>query len=183
MSEIICHDFKTPRNDTSKRLPDTFKAIPLIFYLSLVGAAYFMTMDWLAYKQAQLEKAEAEARKSQHEEATTRFKEEKAKLDAETEKAEKLAKWIEGARNVQPITVAIARAMPPEVRLSDMTIERSEQVPGNLALSLRINGGSASEIGLLETGISRLQYRSVSPQQNKEGEAIEYRSTLVRQEQ
>jgi antirestriction protein ArdC len=182
MSEIICHDFKTPRSDTSKRLPDSFKAIPILFYLSLIGATYFMTMDWLAYKQAQKDKIEAEARKAHYDSETQRFQDEKTKLDAETEKAEKLAKWIEGARNVQPITAAIARAMPPEVRLSDLTIERSEQVPENLALSIRINGGSASEIGLMETGISRLQYRSVSPQQSKDGEAIEYRSTLVRQD-
>ncbi len=64
MSEFICHDFKTPRNDTSKRLPDTFKAIPILFYLSIVGCVYFMTMDWMAYKQAQKDKIEAEAKKA-----------------------------------------------------------------------------------------------------------------------
>ncbi len=183
MSDYICHDFKTPRNDTSKRLPDTFKAIPILFFLSLVGSAYFMTMDWMAYKQAQKDKLEAEARKTELDDAAKKLQDEKASLDSETTKAETLAKWMEGARNVQPISVAISRAMPPEVRLSDLTIERSEQVPANLALSLRINGGSASEVGLIETGLSRLQYRSVSPQQSKEGEVIEYRSTLVRQEQ
>jgi hypothetical protein len=35
---------------------------------------------------------------------------------------------------------------------------------------------------MMETGISRLQYRSISPQQSKDGEIIEYRSTLVRQD-
>jgi hypothetical protein len=182
MSNYICHDFKTPRTDTSRRLPDTFKAIPVLFYLSLVGAAYFMTMDWLAYKHAQKEKGEAEVRKTAVEEAKKKLDDEKAALDLETTRAEALAKWIEGARNIQPISVAIARAMPLEVRLSDVTIERSEQVPSNLALSVRINGGSVSEIGMMETGISRLQYRSISPQQSKDGEIIEYRSTLVRQD-
>lgn len=183
MSDYICHDFKTPRSDTSKRLPDTFKAVPALFYLSLVGAAYFMTMDWMAYKSAQQLKIEADARKTELEAAAKKLTDEKAVLDSETSKAEQLAKWMEGARNVQPITTAIARAMPPEVRLSDLSIERSEQVPSNLSLSLRINGGSASEVGLIETGLSRLQYKSLSPGQTKSEDIIEYRSTLVRQEQ
>lgn len=183
MSDYICHDFKTPRNDTSKRLPDTFKAVPMMFYLSLVGAAYFMTMDWMAYKNAQQQKIESDARKTDLEAAAKKLTDEKVVLDGETAKAEQLAKWMEGARNVQPITAAIARAMPPEVRLSDLSIERSEQVPSNLSLSLRINGGSASEVGLIETGLSRLQYKSFSAQQTKNEDVIEYRSTLVRQEQ
>lgn len=182
MSDHICHDFKTPRNDTSKRLPDTFKAVPVLFYLSLVGAAYFMTMDWLAYKNAQQEKMTAEARKAAIDGEKKKLDEEKAALDQETAKAEILAKWMEGARNVQPICAAIARSMPLEVRLSNLTLERSAQVPSNLALGVRINGGSVTEVGMMETGLSRLQYRSFSPQQSKDGEVIEYRSTLVRQD-
>jgi len=109
--------------------------------------------------------------------------EEKLVLDAETGRAEDVARWVEGARNLQPISVAIARAMPAEVRLSDLTIERSDQVPSNLSLAVRINGGSATEVDLIESSISRLNYRSYSPQQSKNGDIIEYRSTLVRQEQ
>lgn len=183
MSDFICHDFKTPRNDTSKRLPDTFKAIPVLFYLSIVGAVYFMTMDWMSYKQAEKDKKVSEERKAELDEATKQLQTEKTDLDAETAKAESLAKWVEAARNVQPISVAVARAMPPEVRLSDLTIERSDQVPANLSFGIKINGGSASEIALLESSLSRLQYRSLSAQSSKVGEVIEYRSTLVRQEQ
>lgn len=183
MSVYLCHDFKTPRNDTSKRLPDSFKAIPALFYLVLIAAAYFMTMDWRAYKQAELDKIQAVASKAQFEASTKDLQTEKAGLDAETAKAELLAKWMEGARNVQPIGVAIARAMPPEVRLSDLSLERSDQVPANLSLSVRINGDSPTEVGLMESGLSRLQYRSYAPQQSKEGDVIQYRSTLIRSEQ
>jgi len=183
MSNIICHDFKTPRNDTSKRLPDTFKAIPILFYLALVSAAYLMTMDWMAYKKSERDKVSAEATKADFEAATKELEAEKTSIDNETAKAEILAKWMEGARNVQPISVAIARAMPKEVRLSDLSIERSQQVPSNLALSVRINGGSAKEVGVMETGLVRLQYRSFGSQSTKDGDVVEYRSTLVRQEQ
>ncbi len=183
MSDYICHDFKTPRNDTSKRLPNSFKMVPLAFYLALIGGAYIMTVDYVAYKRAQEELATAEGIRKEHKAVSAQMADEKAALDAETGKAEVVAKWVEGARNLQPIGVAIARAMPPEVRLSDLIIERSAQVPSNLSLAVRINGGSASEVALIESSILRLNYRSYSPQQSKDGESIEYRSTLVRQEQ
>ena len=142
-----------------------------------------MTMDYMAYKKSQQEKLAAELVKSEHESVTKQMTEEKLVLDAETGRAEDVARWVEGARNLQPISVAIARAMPAEVRLSDLTIERSDQVPSNLSLAVRINGGSATEVDLIESSISRLNYRSYSPQQSKNGDIIEYRSTLVRQEQ
>lgn len=183
MSDYICHDFKTPRNDTSKRLPDNFKAVPVLFYLSLIASCCFMIMDYLQYKQAVADKKMQEALKSQHEEAAKVHANELMALTVEATKAELLAKWVEGSRNIQPLGVAIARSMPPEVRLSDLMLERSAQVPSNLAFSVRINGGSSTEVGLMETSISRLKYRSLSPQSNKEGDVVEYRSTLVRQEQ
>lgn len=183
MSEFICHDFKSPRTDTSKRLPNSFKLVPVFFYLALIGGAYFMTTDWMAYKKAQQEVAEAEAIKKNHQSITKQMAAEKAALDEETLKAQELAKWMEGARSLQPIGVAIARAMPAEVRLSDLVIERSSQVPANLSLAVRINGGSAADVALIENSITRLNYRSYSPQQSKDGEIVEFRSTLVRQEQ
>jgi hypothetical protein len=182
MSEYLCHDFKTPRTDTSKRLPDSFKAVPVLFYLALLAGTYFMTMDWMAYKRAQAGKANSDMIRQQHEAAATKARTEKAALDAETAKAETIARWVEGSRNLQPIGVAIARAMPADVFLSDLTLERSDQVPANLAFSVHINGGGPAEIGQIEASLSRLDYRSYSPQQNKNGQIIEYRSTLVRQD-
>jgi hypothetical protein len=182
MSEYLCHDFKTPRTDAGKRLPDTFKIIPIAFYLAMVGGACVMTLDYMAYKRAETAKVKAEGVKADHEAVTASLKAEKDALDAETGRAENLAKWTEGARNVQPLCVAIARAIPADARLAELTLERSDQVPSNLALTLRINGGSAREIGLVETSVARLNYASFSPQQSKEGEIVDYRTTLVRQE-
>lgn len=183
MTPYLCHDFKTPRTDTSKRLPPSFKLVPIALYLALVAGSYFMTMDWLAYKKAEADKQQADVAKTQHEQVTEQKRAEKVKLDAQTKKAEGVAKWVEGARNVQPLNVAIARSVPPEVRLADVSLERSDQMPANLSLTVRLKGGSPQEVAMIETSLSRLNYRSFSPQQSKDGEVIEYRSTLVRQDQ
>ena len=88
---------------------------------------------------------------------------------------------MEGARNIQPIAVKIARAVQAETRITQVALERSEQVPANLALTIHLNGSKvAGELSAIENALGQLLYNSYSPQQTKNGEAVEYHSTLVR---
>lgn len=182
MNEYLCHDFKTPRTDTSRRLPTSFRAIPVIFYVALIGSAYVMTMDYFSYKRALKQKTEADERKQLSESQRDAFKNEKADLESEATKAEKVAEWMEGARNIQPIAVKIARAVQTETRITQVALERSEQVPANLALTIHLNGSKVpTELAAIESALGQLLYRSYSPQQTKNGDVVEYHSTLVRQ--
>ena len=182
MNEYLCHDFKTPRTDTSRRLPSSFRAIPVVFYIALIGSAYVMTMDYFNYKRALKQKVEAEERKTISEGQRDSFMSEKAELEAEATKAENVAQWMEGARNIQPIAVKIARAVQSETRITQVSLERSEQVPANLALTIHLNGSKVStELAAIEAALSQLLYVSYSPQQTPNGDVVEYHSTLVRQ--
>lgn len=182
MNEYLCHDFKTPRIDTSRRLPSTFRAIPVIFYVSLIGSAYMMTMDYFHYKKALKQKVDAQERQALSETQRDSFKNEKADLESEATKAEKVAQWMEGARNIQPIAVKIARAVQTDTRITQVALERSEQVPANIALTIHLNGSKVStELAAIEASLGQLLYRSYSPQQSKNGDVVEYHSTLVRQ--
>ncbi|MBE7495847.1 MAG: hypothetical protein HS117_12955 [Verrucomicrobiaceae bacterium] len=181
MNEYLCHDFKTPRTDTSRRLPSTFRFIPILFYVAVAGCAYIMTMDYFAFKKAQVQKKEADERKSALEAERDAFQKELAELEAEAKKADTVAQWMEGARNLQPLVVKIARAVQADTRLGGLSLERNEQAPANIALSMRVTGGSAAtEIAAIESALGQLQYRSYAPQQTKNADVIEYRSTLVR---
>jgi hypothetical protein len=181
MTDYLCHDFKTPRTDASRRLPSTFKFIPIAFYLALVGSAYMMTMDYFHFKKAKTDKVTADERKKQLDSERDTFNGEYAVLEAETKKAETVAQWMEGARNVQPIVVKIARSVAAETRLGEVSLERSDQVAANLALSMRVTGvNAANEVLAIENGVSQLQYRTFSPQQTKTEDSIEYHATLVR---
>lgn len=182
MNEYLCHDFKTPRVDTSRRLPASFRAIPIIFYVALVGSAYVMTMDYFNYKKAIKLKVDAQERQALSEAQRDSFKSEKADLESEATKAEKVAQWMEGARNIQPIAVRIARAVQADTRITQVALERSEQVPANIALTIHLNGAKVStELAAIEAALGQLLYRSYSPQQTKNGDVVEYHSTLVRQ--
>lgn len=182
MSEYLCHDFKTPRTDTARRLPSSFRAIPAIFYVALVGSAYVMTMDYFNYKKALRQKNEASEREKISKDQRDALRAEKSSLEAEAGKAEKVAQWMEGARNIQPIAVKIARAVQNDTRITQVALERSEQVPANLALTIHLTGSKiATELSSIESALGQLLYRSYSPQQVKNGDIVEYHSTLVRQ--
>lgn len=181
MSDYLCHDFKTPRTDTSRRLPSSFRFIPVLFYVAVVGCAHFMTTDYFGYKKAQQDKKESDDRKTQLEGERDAFQKELAELEGEAKKAEGVAQWMEGARNLQPILVKIARAVQQETRLGTLSLERSEQAPANVSLTMKVTGtNAATEVAAIESAISQLQYRSYAPQQTKTDDVIEYRSTLVR---
>jgi len=182
MNEYLCHDFKSPRIDTSRRLPSSFRAIPVLFYVALIGSAYVMTMDYFNYKKALKQKVDAQERQALSETQRDSFKNEKADLESEANKADQVAKWMEGARNIQPIAVKIARAVQTDTRITQVALERSEQVPSNIALTIHLNGSKVStELAAIEASLGQLLYRSYSPQQTKNGEVVEYHSTLVRQ--
>lgn len=184
MTDYLCHDFKTPRTDAARRLPSSFRFIPVIFYVAIVGTAYMMTMDYLNFQKAKKLKMEATERKTRIEGERDALNGEFATLEAETKKAEGVAEWMEGARNIQPIVVKIARAVAQETKFGEVTLERGDEVAANLSLGIKISGINAStEIVNIENALGQLQYRSFSPQQTKTEELIEYHSTLVRSTQ
>ena len=75
-------------------------------------------------------------------------------------------------------------AVAAETRLGTLSLERDEDVAANIALSLKVSGVNATtEVMNIENALGQLQYRSLSAQQNKTEDNIEYRSTLVRSAQ
>lgn len=178
MSNYICHDFKTPRTDTSRRLPNSFRAVPVFFYLAIVAGAYFITTDIFAYRKATAAKTKADDLKTQHEATAKKHTDDKNALDVQTARAEAIARWIEGTRVVQPISVRIARSLPPEVHINELYIERNEQLPSNLNLSLKLTGGSLVNIQTIEKDLTAMNYRTNGSQQTTTGEQIDYRTSL-----
>jgi len=182
MSNYLCHDFKTPRTDTSRRLPNSFLVVPIAFYVAMVAGAYFVTMDILGYRAAEREKASFNEIKAQHDSEKAKYDEQTSSLNVETARAQEVAKWIEGTRAMQPICVKIGRSVKTEARLSELLLERNEQLPNQFILAMKLTGGSITDVQQIQTSIEQLNYRAYSPQQSKQGDLIDYRSNLVWQQ-
>ncbi len=179
MSDYLCHDFKSPRADASRRLPNTFRFIPLAFYAMAVGGCYFVTMDTLKLRQAGNERVAAEQTKKEHEEAKDKLESELRDIQEEVAKAKVVAKWVEGTRVLQPICVQAARAVSGQVRIAELSLARNTELPAQIDVALRLTGADPGHVAEVETAFTKLNYRPYSPQQARSQDIIDYRSTLV----
>jgi hypothetical protein len=179
MSTYVCHDFKSPRADTSKRLPPLFMVVPVIFYLMFVGGSYVIVKSYMGYREALSLRDDAKARQADHEAEKAKSEEKMAEVTTEKWKAEKLAQWVEGTRALQPIGVAINRCMPPEITLAELDMERSIELPAQIILSVRINNGGVEEVAKIQNVVGNLSYRPYNSQQLKNGDSLEFKSMLV----
>ena len=175
----LCHDFKTTRNDTSKRLPPVFMAVPILFYVILIGGIYVSATSYMRYRDAVQSRDQWQQYQTEQEEAKAKFETEKTMVMHEKWKAERLAQWIEGTRALQPISVAINRSVPPEISLAELALERSPELPQQINLNVRINNGTLDEVSKIQGAVSALNYRAYNSQQIKSGEALDYRTMLV----
>lgn len=179
MSQFLCHDFKTPRTDMSRRLPSSMRIVPVLFYVVLVTAAGFIVRDVTLLNKAKADLAAANERKDKAVAAKAKLQSEKDELETQKFRAEGIAKWVEGTRVMQPISVAIARSMPPETNITELVLERNSDFPDKVSMLLRLVNGGASEIEKVQKSLERLHYRSHSPQQARQGDLMEFRSMLV----
>ncbi|MBX7210801.1 MAG: hypothetical protein K1X78_21010 [Verrucomicrobiaceae bacterium] len=182
MSNYLCHDFKTPRTDTSRRLPNSFRIVPVIFYVAMVAGAYFITIDVLGYRAANRDKATFNQIKADHNAEKAKYETQTGSLTVETARAQEVAKWIEGTRSLQPICVKINRSIKADARLGELLVERNEQLPSQFILSMKLTGASVTDVQQIQSNIEQLNYRAYSPQQSKQADVIDYRSNLVWQQ-
>jgi hypothetical protein len=180
---FLCHDFKSPRTDMSRRLPGTMKVVPLLFYGVLFISAYFGVRDVLDLKAAEREKQSSIAAKAETDATKAKVEEDRKVIETDQFRGEAIAKWVEGTRSLQPATVGISRSVPPEVSINELTFERSAELPAQVSLTLRMTNGGPSELSKIEEVLRRLRYRSHSPQQQHQGDLLEYHSMLVWQDQ
>jgi len=182
MSAYVTHDFKTPRPDGSRRLPRTFMLVPILFYLSLVAGSYLSINSYVNYRESCKSRDNSKAQTAEQDGATSHIEADIANINKEKLKAEKLVQWVEGTRMIQPISVAVTRAIPPEVSLGEMSFERSVDIPAQINLSVRINSGGMEDIGRIQTAVESLKYHAYNSQQSKTGDFLDYRTILVWQQ-
>ncbi|HSJ04649.1 MAG: hypothetical protein ACAI34_00620 [Verrucomicrobium sp.] len=176
---LVCHDFKSPRSDSSRRLPQTFIVVPILFYVVFLGGIYLGVTSYMGLRQARLDRDEWTQVKAEQDMNRLKFEAEKVGVLKEKWKAERLAQWVEGTRSIQPITVAIARALPPEITIGELSLERSVELPQQVGITVLINNGTLEDVARIQSAVAQLHYRPFNSQQAKAGEALEYKSTLV----
>ncbi|MEX2578567.1 MAG: hypothetical protein WD342_05875 [Verrucomicrobiales bacterium] len=175
----IIHDLKTERQNVSPGLPATYKLVPVVFYaaaaVSVLLTLYF-SLSKKAYQSAEAAMAvrlsEAQAEKNDHLAG-------REAIVAEAQKAEGIAKWLEGCRPLQPVTVVVGRSMGKDSTVAELSLDRNPEIPAHTFIQLKIDGGGSEQIENTLNSIYALNYQTYSAQHVKGRNSTDFRGTLI----
>lgn len=178
MHELI-HDLKTERQNVSAGLPSAYKLVPVSFYL-VSAASLFLSLYFFLGKRT-YEAIEDEMRQriaSAKAEEARHLAGQKTIVD-ESKRAESFAKWLEGARPLQPVAVAVGRSMGKDSTVSELSLTRNPEIPAHTMMELKIDGGGSSQIQTTLDSIYALDYQTYSAQQVKGDNSTDFQATLI----
>ena len=179
--DVTSHDLKSERPDISPGLPDVLKILPVIFYLALIGSGYLSVQYILDHRSLSDEKQEWLDYQADQEQLKETLTQETSAVMAENQRAGDVVKWIEGARGIQPLGVAIARSAHDDSTIAEISFERNPEIPSQILFSLILNDGKAEHLDPTLASISDLKYKPYSVQQVKNGSEMDYQATLIYQ--
>jgi len=178
MNDII-HDLKTERQSVSAGLPSGYKLIPLAFYLVSVASIFLSLYFYLSKKAYEASEDQMQSRiASARSEESTLINGQQAIVD-EAKKAEVFAKWLEGSRPLQPVTVAIGRSMGKDSTVAELALDRNPEIPAHTFMQLKIDGGGSEQIETTLDAIYALEYQTYSAQQVKGKDSTDFQATLI----
>ena len=173
------HDLKTERPDISPGLPDVLKLLPVVFYLALLGSGYLAFTYIMDYGKLSDEKKEWLEVTTDQEQLQETLAQETAAVEGENDRAADVVKWIDGARGIQPLGVAIARSAHLDSTIAEVSFERNPEIPSQILFTLVLNDGEADHLDATLSSISDLQYKPYSVNQVKKGSELDYQATLI----
>lgn len=182
INESRIDDFKTDRKDIMPPLPMVLRLVPILFYCSI---ATTIILSAIFFVQLRMATAKRDAHKSQTASIAAQTQEarnQRTALEAQIKKAENVQSWISSSRPLQPLVVDIARSMGPKSSILDLRIDRIPENPSQLKLSMKLATDSTKQLDSTLEQISKINYRTFSPQQSLGRGELDYRATLVRQD-
>jgi len=172
-------DLKSSRKDIIPPLPLLFRLVPILFYGALV---FIVVIGSVAFFQARMAKQRRNAiiqSSATLEAQIATIKIDRASLEARIREASDLEAWVLASMPLQPLVVGIVRSMTPQSEIVDLTLERDEDTPTQLRLSLRLNTDSDKQLEQTLGLIRSMHYREFSPTQTRVRGDLDYKASLL----
>jgi len=138
-------------------------------------------MGWseLERRRAVVEARTFNAQGATYKGESARLAKERTQVEVLNKRATEVAKWVEGALNLQPICVAVSRAAADDATISELSLTRNPELPSQVHLELKMNNANSAVMDATLQSIRELDFRAYSAQQSKEVDQLDYKATLV----
>ena len=177
--ETIIHDLKNDKQNITGGLPGVFKIVPIAFYLGAVFSVLLSLYFYFSLKAYESSEAQLKQRQASAQSEISRITGQEARIFNTAERASGLAEWLEGARPLQPVTVAVTRSMDKDSTIAELSLVRNPEIPAHTLMELKINGGGSQQIEKTLNSIYDLNYQTYSAQQVKGKNAVDFQATLI----
>lgn len=172
-------DFKTDRKGITPPLPIYLRLLPIIFYLTIIATLILNGIFILRLSQADKSREAALLRDKEITAQIASTKTERQALENEAKKASDIVSWLDAARPLQPLVVAITRSIEPESSMQELRLDRDAENPAQIRLSMKLNGEILRQLDATLAQIAKLRFRTFSPQQSVQNGEISYQATLL----
>ncbi len=178
----LCHDLKIEADPVAPPLPGSLRAIPILFYLSVAGCAFFAAYFMLQKNSVEKVRTSQERITAGEKTKIAQIQKQTKGLQANLKKADSMIEWIKGSHSLQPLAMIINRSVDPSIGIVELDLNRHRENPWQIQLKLKLNGGETDQleetIGLLQSN----QYRAFSPSRSRDAQSITYTTTLIKQD-
>lgn len=174
-------DFKTERKDILPPLPQVFRMVPILFYLSLIFVVLISGIAAVHSKVANDRLRDARSRVAALKTEIDGLKTQRTELESEIRGAAELEGWVLAAAPIQPLVVAICESMDARLQTTivELKLERDVESPSQLKLGLRLNTTSEDQLQKTLEAVRELGFLEFSPTQSMVRGDLDYRATLL----
>ncbi len=178
MSDVI-HDLKSERQSVSAGLPSAYKLVPVAFYVVATASVFLSLYFYLSKKAYEATEAEMQVRLADAQSHSSTLKTQQQVIVDEARKAEAYAKWLDGSRPLQPVTVAVGRSMGKDSTVAELSLTRNPEIPAHTFMQLKIDGAGNGQIETTLDAIDALHYQTYSAQQVMGDNTTDFQATLI----
>jgi hypothetical protein len=180
----IMHDLKPERPDLSPPLPGILMVLPVLCYLSTVGAIGLGALFTFKTKAAQ----ESEQRELDSEQDVRRqimaLKQEQKIIDETHAKAREVEVWMHSTQPLMDVVEAVINSVKPGITLSSLRLSRTAEKPEHVEMRVEINAGGTVQKeetvqALVKHGYQTFRDDLISPNKN-DRQIVTYTATLVK---
>ena len=180
--EKLLHDLKTERQDLTKPLPKILIIVPILFFISLIGAIFLNILFFLKIKEAEAlssdwqQRAESEVFQKKQTGMTIDL------IKKEEQKGQEINKWVEGSMQMQPLALSVSRSMGPKSSIEELSLYKDKNNPNQILIQLSFINGGQKQLDDTLSAINTVGYRAYSANQSSEqGGKVNYQATLILQ--
>jgi hypothetical protein len=177
----IIDDLKTERPDVTPSLPAYLRLVPVLFYAMILGGILLSVFFFVLLRSAAASDEHWKAETLRHKQALADMQIERGSVERQARRAGDVVAWVEGARSLEPLVVAIIRSMEPGSSIAELALARDPAIPTQIKLTLQLNTQGARQLDATLEKITALNFRAYNPNQTQTRGETDYEATLIYQ--